>query len=289
MVPIAPSATTTRLARASRSDPRPCVGWGDALDAMIGKPTYRPAGHPTAHYGDGMLSPTTTDRVATAPGVEVVVTTHGGESAGVPVLLLHGLSQQRAFWGPVVRRLRSRPVAAMDQRGHGETDTPLDRDFSVSACAADVVAVLDQPGLAARGRRGALVGRVRRARGGGLGARPGGRRGARGRRAVVPVRARSAGTGPRGAHPAGPGHAGGRALGPGSAVATSGPWWSDEVQDALAPTFRTDADGLVRTRLGMDRHMKVLDGMLDHEHSRGPGPVRRRGRARLGRGLRAAG
>ena len=93
-----------------------------------------------------MLSPTTTDRVATAPGVEVVVTTHGGESAGVPVLLLHGLSQQRAFWGPVVRRLRSRPVAAMDQRGHGETDTPLDRDFSVPACAADVVAVLDRLG-----------------------------------------------------------------------------------------------------------------------------------------------
>jgi len=45
-----------------------------------------------------------------------------------------------------------------------------------------------------------------------------------------------------------------------------GPWWSDEAQEALAPTFRTDHDGLVWTRLGMERHMLVLDGMLDHDH-----------------------
>jgi pimeloyl-ACP methyl ester carboxylesterase len=44
-----------------------------------------------------------------------------------------------------------------------------------------------------------------------------------------------------------------------------GPWWSDEVEHALAPTFRSHADGTVRTRLGLDRHMRVLDGLFDHD------------------------
>jgi hypothetical protein len=46
-----------------------------------------------------------------------------------------------------------------------------------------------------------------------------------------------------------------------------GPWWTDEVQQALAPTFATGDDGLVRTRLGVDRHMQVLDGLMDHDQS----------------------
>ncbi len=61
-----------------------------------------------------------------------------------------------------------------------------------------------------------------------------------------------------------------------------GPWWSDEVRAALAPTFRTDADGLVRTRLGMERHMKVLDGMLDHDHRGDARPVHGRRACRSG-------
>jgi pimeloyl-ACP methyl ester carboxylesterase len=232
---------------------------------MIGKPTYRPADHPTAHYGDGMPSPTTTERVATAPGVEVVVTSHGGAIAGLPVLLLHGLSQQRAFWEPVVRRLRSRPVAAMDQRGHGETDTALDRDFSVPACAADVVAVLDSLGW----DRAVVVGHSWGA-------------------SVALETAASAHDRVAAAVLVDGGLLSPSALGPRDQVREAltppalgipaeelwslirrgdlGPWWSDEVRAALAPTFRTDADGLVRTRLGMDRHLKVLDGMLDQDH-----------------------
>lgn len=211
---------------------------------------------PTAH---------STERITTAPGVEVVVTTHDDGSPRVPVLLLHGLSQQRDFWGPVVRRLRSRPVAAMDQRGHGETDTPLDSDYSVPACAADVVRVMDHLGWA----RTVVVGhswgasvaleaaasasdRVAAAVliDGGLWSPS-----ALGSRAHV----REALTPPALGFPADElwGLVRGGDL---------GPWWSDEVRDALATTFVTGDDGLVRTRLGMERHMKVLDGMLDHEH-----------------------
>jgi pimeloyl-ACP methyl ester carboxylesterase len=231
---------------------------------MIGKPTYRPAGPSTAHYGDGMLSPTTTERVMTAPGVEVVVTSHGGANAGVPVLLLHGLSQQRVFWDPVVHRLRSRPVAAMDQRGHGETDTALDQGFSVPACAADVVAVLDSLGWG----RAIVVGHSWGA-------------------SVALETAASAHDRVAAAVLVDGGLWSPASLGPREAVREAltppalgipaadlwdrirggdlGPWWSDEVQAALAPTFRADAQGLVRTRLGMDRHLKVLDGMLDHD------------------------
>ena len=83
-------------------------------------------------------------RVA-ANGIELEVDVRGD---GPPVLLLHGLSQQRHFWDPVVRRLRARPVAAMGQRGHGNTGTPLASDFSVDACAADALAVIDRLGWA---------------------------------------------------------------------------------------------------------------------------------------------
>jgi hypothetical protein len=42
-----------------------------------------------------------------------------------------------------------------------------------------------------------------------------------------------------------------------------GPYWSTEVQAALAPTFVEDASGAVRSRLGLERHLLVLDGLLD--------------------------
>lgn len=213
-----------------------------------------------------MPDPTSTQRVASAPGVEVVVTVHAADAARLPVLLLHGLGQQRSFWEPVVRRLRTRPVATMDQRGHGETETPLDRDYSVAACAADALAVLDRLGwgtaVVVGHSWGASVALEVAAAGGG--------------RIAAAVLVDGGLWSPS-------------ALGPREEVRTAltppslgipadrlwalirdgdlGPWWSDEVQQALAPTFRTDEDGLVRTRLGVDRHMKVLDGLMDHDQS----------------------
>ena len=43
------------------------------------------------------------------------------------------------------------------------------------------------------------------------------------------------------------------------------PYWSEPIRAALAPTFRTDETGRVYTRLGMDRHMAVLDGLIDYD------------------------
>jgi pimeloyl-ACP methyl ester carboxylesterase len=231
---------------------------------MMAKPTHRTAARPSAHYGDQMVASPPTERVATAPGVEVAVTIDSHGPAGMPVLLLHGLSQQRRFWGPVLRRLRSRPVAAMDQRGHGDSDTPLEADFSVPACAADVLAVLDRLGWS----RAVVAGHSWGA-------------------AVALEAAASAPDRVAAAVLVDGGLWSPSALGPRAQVREAltppalgipadelwsmirggalGPWWSDEARDALAPTFRTGADGLVRTRLGMERHLRVLDGMLEHD------------------------
>lgn len=205
------------------------------------------------------------DTVEVAPGV-VLAYSVTGDSAGTaaPVVLLHGLSQQRSFWNPVVRRLRAAPVAVLDQRGHGESDTPIDADFSVGACADDVLMLIDSLGweraivvghswgaavaLAVAARAPERVGAAVLVDGGlwgpsGLGDR------AEVRRRLTP---------------------------PALGIPADDLWglirqgdlgatWSDEVQAALAPTFVTDESGNLRTRIGMDRHLAVLDGLLDHD------------------------
>ena len=42
-------------------------------------------------------------------------------------------------------------------------------------------------------------------------------------------------------------------------------YWTADIQRALAPTFRVDEDGRAFTRLGMDRHMAVLDGLFAYD------------------------
>jgi pimeloyl-ACP methyl ester carboxylesterase len=202
-------------------------------------------------------------RVDTDTGVPLVLTVHpAGRDGAMPVLLLHGLSQQRRFWDPVVRRMRVRPVAAMDQRGHGETDTPLDADFSIAACAADVMRALDAlawDSVVVVGHSwGASV--------------------ALAAAALMPTRVRAvalidgglwspAQLGPRDEVRA-------RLTPPPLGIPADRLWelirqgelgtgWSDERRDALAPTFVADEQGLLRTRIGIDRHLRVLDGLLD--------------------------
>ena len=52
------------------------------------------------------------------------------------------------------------------------------------------------------------------------------------------------------------------------AALASGPlarWWSDEVADAVLPIFAAGEDGLARARLPLDRHLQVVDALLDAE------------------------
>ena len=70
--------------------------------------------------------------------------TRGGASG---VLLVHGIAQSAWAWTPVARRVRRRAhVVAMDLRGHGLSDAPVD-GYDEPSLAADVVAVAEGSGL----------------------------------------------------------------------------------------------------------------------------------------------
>lgn len=179
------------------------------------------------------------------------------------VVLLHGLSQQRHFWNPVCAYLTPDRVVRLDQRAHGESDTPLGSDYSIERCARDVIEVLDALGI----QTATVIGH---SWGGAVAARVG---------AADPVRVRTIGLldgGLRGPADMGPRDEVRERLRPPAlnipstdlwtmiSTGSLAPQWSDEIRAALAPTF-IESDGLLRTRIGIDRHMAVLDGLLDYD------------------------
>ena len=211
-------------------------------------------------------------RVPLSDGAEAVFTDHdNGKTSGLPVVLLHGLTQQQHYWGPVLARLAGRRVITVDQRGHGEASgsqvTPQS-DFSIPRLARDVIEILDRAGVpeavvvghswgasVALRTASAFPDRVRAAvliDGGIFGPRH------------LVTSDRSAEQVRDALRP------------PALGIAETDVWqaiksgdlaeyWSDDIQRALAPTFRVDEDGRAFTRLGMDRHMAVLDGLFDYD------------------------
>ena len=84
-------------------------------------------------------------------GAQAAFTDHdNGQTSGLPLVLLHGLTQQQHYWGPVLARLAGRRVITVDQRGHGEASgsqvTPQS-DFSIPRLAQDVIEIFDQAGV----------------------------------------------------------------------------------------------------------------------------------------------
>lgn len=62
---------------------------------------------------------------------------------GSPIVLVHGLSEDRRTWDPIVALLSDRfRCIRLDLRGHGESDDG--DDFSAFAMAADIATVLDE-------------------------------------------------------------------------------------------------------------------------------------------------
>lgn len=202
-------------------------------------------------------------QVAVDGDLELAVSTYDADGAfGTPVLLLHGLSQQRFFWGPVIDRLHARPVASIDQRGHGDSDTPLSADYSIDACAHDIEATLDVLGwpraVVAGHSWGAWVG-LRAA-------------------ALIPHRVAALALVDGGLWTIGgesdracvlrdlrPPELGVPADELWSMLRASalGASWSPRLQAALEPTFVVQEDGNVHTRIGVERHVRVLEGLLD--------------------------
>ena len=71
------------------------------------------------------------------------------EGSGAPVLLIHGHTQDRRIWDPVMPRLREAGIRVLrpDLRGHGRSARP-DFGYHWIDHAADMAAVLDDAGVA---------------------------------------------------------------------------------------------------------------------------------------------
>lgn len=194
----------------------------------------------------------------TSDGQIIVFEVHG--TGAVPVVLLHGLSQQRHFWDPVRSHLDAHPVITVDLRGHGDADVPEASDFSVARCSADVFEALTQLGFA----QAVVVGHS-------WGASVALHLAARHPDMVLglvlldggvanladlgdPARVRIELTPPALGIPA-------QELWDAVRSGALREAWSPSIQAALAPTF-VERDGVLVTRLGMTRHMAVLDGLM---------------------------
>ena len=71
-----------------------------------------------------------------------------GPPGAPPMVLLHGLGERGASWGPVLGALAVRfRVYALDLRGHGDSDWP--GSYSFELMAGDVASLLDRLGLGA--------------------------------------------------------------------------------------------------------------------------------------------
>lgn len=81
-----------------------------------------------------------TARATTADGVEIAYDVIG-DPAGSDIVLVHGITDDRATWDPIVPLLAaSHRVIRLDLRGHGESGDA--DDYGALAMAADVAAVL---------------------------------------------------------------------------------------------------------------------------------------------------
>lgn len=198
------------------------------------------------------------------PGVDVRLRATRWPGAGTPVLLLHGLASTRRFWDLVAPRLAGLPVLALDQRGHGDSDRP-EGPYDGATVARDALTALDALGLS----RVVVVGHS-------WGASTALRLAAEFPERVLAVVAVDGGLG----SPMEPGAdravVRARLEPPRSALPTAdlvarlaqgplAPWWSPEVEAAVLPIFEEGPDGVARARLPFERHMAIVDSLLDED------------------------
>jgi pimeloyl-ACP methyl ester carboxylesterase len=69
-------------------------------------------------------------------------------SGGIPVLFVHSLAGNAEHWLRQLEHLhRERRAVALDLRGHGHSDPPLDGDYSIESMAEDIDFVVNALGL----------------------------------------------------------------------------------------------------------------------------------------------
>jgi non-heme chloroperoxidase len=98
-------------------------------------------------------APVRQQRLALPTGVELDVI-ESGDPAGVPLILLHGISDSAPSMRPLMNELPAGIRAiAITQRGHGDSDKPAG-PYTTDAFVADAVAVMDRLGV----KKGVVLG-----------------------------------------------------------------------------------------------------------------------------------
>jgi pimeloyl-ACP methyl ester carboxylesterase len=197
------------------------------------------------------------------PGREVRLAGTRWPGRGNPVVLLHGLASQRRFWNLVVPHLVGRPILALDQRGHGDSDRP-DADYDAQIVAGDLASAMDALGwsraVVVGHSWGGMVAATFAARhphrtlalvaldGGFSSPRASGADRAAIRKRLEP---------PQWALPPDELVAMMRRYSPGA--------WTPELEAAVLPIFGVGEDGLARARLPFELHMRIVDTLLDYD------------------------
>lgn len=74
--------------------------------------------------------------------------TEWGDATAPALVMLHGVTGHARTWDEEAAGLAARyRVLALDQRGHGDSDPPLDGDYGVATMAGDLMAFVDTLGL----------------------------------------------------------------------------------------------------------------------------------------------
>lgn len=81
-------------------------------------------------------------RRLSGPAGTLAVEEHG--QGPLPVVLVHGMAGEAGFWSSTIRAVgQSHRLIVPELRGHGRSAQPVDGDYSIEGCAADVAAVID--------------------------------------------------------------------------------------------------------------------------------------------------
>ena len=205
------------------------------------------------------------------PGQAVRLAATRWPGQGTPVVLLHGLASQRRFWNLVVPHLAGLPLVALDARGHGDSARP-EGGYDLATVAGDVAVAMDALGLS----RAVLVGH---SWGGAVAATFAAEHAERSL-AVVCIdggfnspppdidreAARKRLEPPRFAMPPDEIEAMIRQYAPAR--------WTPEMAGAVLPIFEVGEDGLARSRLAFETHMKIVDTLLSYDADAVLGRVR---------------
>jgi pimeloyl-ACP methyl ester carboxylesterase len=114
----------------------------------VPRPVGRPRVGVTTFEECGVVEVTNT-HVAVRPDLRLAIRVWGDDVTHEPTfVLVHGLASNARLWDGVARRLASagHPVVAVDQRGHGRSDTP-DEGYDFATVTEDLRLLLDRCGI----------------------------------------------------------------------------------------------------------------------------------------------